>query len=291
MIRYLTLRELDFDKWDECIAQAEHSLIYGFSWYLNAVCDDWDALVLNDYEAIFPLPKRNKGGISYVYQPFFCQKLGLFAVNKDIEIDDFINVIPSQFQYVEMNICQNNSIFTSQKNSNYELLLSEKNTSTFSKNTKRNLKKAEQSSLTLVSDISYDEHYRMFKKDLKKMGLKKRDMSFYKNLCNALVKSGKGTIYGIKDASNVLLATALVAIDGQRIYYLHAANTLRGKKTAAAHFLIHELMQLHPGKIIDFEGSNIEGVARFYKGFGAHQTFYSTIKINRLPFYLRWLKS
>lgn len=291
MIRYLTQQDLDLDKWDACIAKARHSIIYGFSWYLNAVCDDWDALVLNDYEAVLPLPKRKKGGISYVYQPFFCQKLGLFTANKNIEIDDFINAIPSHFQYVEMNICQNDSAFISQKNVNYELLISQKNTSLFSKNTKRNLKKAEQSMLTSVSNISYDEHYIMFKKDLKKMGLKKQDLLFYKNLCATLVNLGKGTIYGIKDESNTLLATALVAFDGQRIYYLHAANTLRGKKMAAAHSLIHELMQLNAGKIIDFEGSNIEGVARFYKGFGAHQTFYSTVKINRLPFYLRWLKS
>lgn len=291
MIRYLTHRELDFDKWDACIAQAEHSLIYGFSWYLNAVCNNWDALVLNNYEAVFPLPKRKKGGVPYIYQPFFCQKLGLFAANKNIKIDDFINAIPSHFQYVEMNVCQNDSVFTSQKNINYELLLSQKTPALFSENTKRNLKKAEKSMLTLVSDVSYNEHYKMFKKDLKKMGLKKQDLLFYKNLCTTLVNSGKGTIYGIEDASNALLATALVAIDGQRIYYLHASNTLRGKKTAAAHCLIHKLMQLHPGKIVDFEGSNIEGVARFYKGFGAYQTFYSTVKINRLPFYLRWLKS
>ena len=76
---------------------------------------------------------------------------------------------------------------------------------------------------------------------------------------------------------------------------LHACITfilqaLQKGKTGASHFLVNELMKLHIGKIVDFEGSNIEGVARFYKGFGAHHTFYSTVKINRLPFYLRWLK-
>ena len=44
-------------------------------------------------------------------------------------------------------------------------------------------------------------------------------------------------------------------------------------------------------KDYDFEGSNIEGVARFYAGFGASKTSYSTIIMNRLPFYFKWLKS
>ena len=104
MIRYQTHRELDFDKWIHAY-QAEHSLIYGFSWYLDAICDDWDGLVMNDYEAVFPLPKRKKGGVPYVYQLLI--KLGLFAANKNLKIDDFINAIPSHFQYVEMNVCHN----------------------------------------------------------------------------------------------------------------------------------------------------------------------------------------
>lgn len=291
MIRYLTHRELDFDKWDACIAQAEYSLVYGFSWYLDAVCDDWDGLVMNDYEAVFPLPKRKKGGVTYVYQPFFCQKLGLFAANNNIKIDDFINAIPSHFQYVEINVCQNDSVFTSQKNVNYELLLSQKIPMLFSKNTKRNLKKAEKSMLTLVSDVSYVKHYRMFKKELKKMGLKQKDLQYYKNLCTSLLQINKGSIYGVCDQNNTLLSTALFANDDTRLYYLHSASTSKGKKIGASHYLVNELMKLHIGKIVDFEGSNIEGVARFYEGFGAHQTFYSTIKINRLPFYLRWLKS
>ena len=291
MIRYHTHRELDFDKWDTCIAQAEHSLIYGFSWYLDAVCDDWDGLVMNDYEAVFPLPKRKKGGVPYVYQPFFCQKLGLFAANKNIKIDDFINAIPSHFQYVEMNICHNDSTYIHRKNINYELVISQDSSSFFSKNTKRNLKKADDAGLRLVTKVSFDEHLIMFKNDLKKMGLKKKDLQYYKSLCTSLLQINKGSIYGVCEQNNTLLATALFANDDTRMYYLHSASTSKGKKTGASHFLVNELMKLHIGKIVDFEGSNIEGVARFYKGFGAHHTFYSTVKINRLPFYLRWLKS
>ena len=76
MISYQTHLELDFDKWDTCIAQAEHSLIYGFSWYLDAICDDWDGLVMNDYEAVFPLPKRKKGAYLMYINLFFVKNWG-----------------------------------------------------------------------------------------------------------------------------------------------------------------------------------------------------------------------
>ena len=77
MISYQTHLELDFDKWDTCIAQAEHSLIYGFSWYLDAICDDWDGLVMNDYEAVFLCP-NGKRGRTLCISTFFLSKIGAF---------------------------------------------------------------------------------------------------------------------------------------------------------------------------------------------------------------------
>ena len=72
MIIYLQNHEIDYDRWDSCVSSSDNRLIYAFSWYLDLVCRDWDALVYNDYQAVFPLPKRRKWSIEYIYQPFFC---------------------------------------------------------------------------------------------------------------------------------------------------------------------------------------------------------------------------
>jgi hypothetical protein len=41
---------------------------------------------------------------------------------------------------------------------------------------------------------------------------------------------------------------------------------------------------------IDFEGSEIDGIERFYKSFGAFKRPYYKYKNNRLPKILAWLK-
>lgn len=289
MIHYIQNKDIDFEKWDTCISKSFNRLIYGFSWYLDIVCDDWDALVLNDYEAVFALPKRKKWGIEYIYQPFFCQQLGVFS-KKNVEIESFLNCIPKKFKYLELNVRSSNC-FVVQENSNYELTLVKDVESNFSKNTARNISKAIASNVSLVSNISPEQHITLFITNLSKLAITQKDLAVYVQLCYVLMTNKTGKIYAVFDEFNNLVASSLIAIDAQRVYYLNGAANQEGKKMGASHWMLSEIMKNYPGKTFDFEGSNIEGVARFYAGFGAKKTNYSTIKINRLPFYLKWVKS
>ena len=288
MITYIEHKDIDFKKWDSCVANSLNRLIYGFSWYLDVVCNDWDALVYNDYEAVFPLPKRKKWGIDYIYQPFFCQQLGVFS-KTPLGIESFLNCIPKQFKYLELNVVSSNS-FVVHENSNYELALVKNVESQFSKNTERNISKAKASNLSLVSNISPEEHVNMFNTNLSKLGISQKDLDVYVRLCYILISNNIGKIYAVFDEFNNLVASSLIAIDAQRVYYLNGVANQQGRNIGASHWMISEIMKNYPRKIFDFEGSNIEGVARFYAGFGAKKTSYPTIKINRLPFYLKWIK-
>ncbi len=70
MIKYVSHEVIDREKWDKCIDNSTNGLVYAYSWYLDLICDEWNALIENDYESVFPLPFRKKGFIQYTYQPF-----------------------------------------------------------------------------------------------------------------------------------------------------------------------------------------------------------------------------
>ena len=59
-IQYLTHYQIDKAKWDDCIGKADNGLIYAYSFYLDQMSKNWDALVLNDYAAVMPLTWNRK---------------------------------------------------------------------------------------------------------------------------------------------------------------------------------------------------------------------------------------
>lgn len=59
-IQLLSQNQIDKTKWDICIDQAPNGLIYAYSWYLDTMAKNWDALVYNDYELVMPLTWKKK---------------------------------------------------------------------------------------------------------------------------------------------------------------------------------------------------------------------------------------
>jgi hypothetical protein len=60
-------------KWNDCIRKSPNGLMYGLTWFLDALVDRWEGLVWEkdkEYIAVFPIPIRKKFGFKYVYPPF-----------------------------------------------------------------------------------------------------------------------------------------------------------------------------------------------------------------------------
>ena len=58
------------------------------------------------------------------------------------------------------------------------------------------------------------------------------------------------------------------------------------------HKIVDTFIMENSGKdnILDFEGSMIPGIARFYESFGSEKKIYKRVRKNRLPKIIRWLK-
>jgi hypothetical protein len=296
VISYLENKEIDYAKWDFCLSESSNRLVYANSWYLDLVCDDWDALVLNDYEAVMPLPKRKKWGIQYVYQPFFCQQLGIFSNQSGLDVDVFLEAIPKHFKYVELNISQdlNSKSFTIKKNINQELDL---NCSTgerrinYSNSHLKNRKKGEKYGLECVEDVKV-LGFLEDKKRLANNHMTSFQFGLQKKIMTKSIQMGFGHIFSAVKNEKVY-ASCFLLKESNRLTLLSDYCIPKGRKVGAYFYLLDAVFSKFEKMDIcfDFEGSNLGGVAKRNEGFGAREVMYQTVKINRLPFFLRWLKS
>jgi hypothetical protein len=300
-IQYLSYKEIDKTKWDACIEQAANGLIYPYSFYLDAMAKHWDALVLNDYEAVMPLTWNRKYGFYYLYQPAFTASLGVFGKNLTKElIDDFIKSIPSKFKLIEISLNAGNLIGDSKTfsmlRSNYILHLNkayEEIYKAYRDNHKRNINKAFQLGGCVSQEISVDGIIQLNKEQLQHIdGTKPGDYPNFKTLFEFLKNKGQAKTYAIVDPKNKVLASAVFFFSHKRAYYIMVGNHPDGKTIGASHALINAFIKDHAGQnlILDFEGSDIRNLAFFYSSFGATEEIYPALKINKLPWYVRLLK-
>jgi hypothetical protein len=300
-IQYLTHQQIDKDKWDKCIANAPNGLIYAYSFYLDIMARQWGALVLNDYEIVMPLPWKNKYGINYLYQPAFTASLGVFGktLNEKI-ISDFLREVPLQFKFIELSLNAANKVtpphgsstlrvnYILDLNKSYNLL-----SAAYRENHLRNIKKTFSSGCTVKKDIPVEEIIRINQEQMSRINaLSNTAYENFKKLFYLLKEKRQAETYAIVNQQNVIMASCVFFYSHNRAYYILVGNTPDGKTMGASHALIDAFIKDNAGKeiILDFEGSDIRNLAFFYSGFGAKEELYPYLKINRLPFYLKWLK-
>jgi hypothetical protein len=298
MIKFFNREDIDIVKWDECIESSASNLIYGLSWYLDTVAPGWGGLIEDDYISVMPLPLKKRYGFQYVYHPPYTQQLGVFAKFKTDahHIHKYLDSLPSFIKLADFNLNWTNNIKglenKSEIRNNYVLDLTpaysdlEKK---FSSNTRRNIQKSF-IECKISKEIELNDFLNL-KRDnsphIKKTGFH----DLMKKLALNILEHDKGFIVGAQKDGE-FIAAAFFAFSGKRFYYLIPVSNDKGKKSSAMFGILDHVISGNAGtgNVLDFEGSNISGIARFFGGFGAELVPYHYLNLNRLPSWMRFLK-
>jgi hypothetical protein len=280
-IIHLKHDEINYSKWDNVMSAADNSLIYGFSWYLDCVSPQWEALVDENFEYIMPLPVKRKKGLKYIVQPILTQQLGIFSKQHISEsiVKKFVRSIP--YLSYEMNLNENNFISHAVFQPNFILSLDaayEELIKNFSTNTLRNIRKGEKCNLLVNWELTLIEFIQFFFEEEKNYSLPDKNTTI--KLVESALKRNQIKLVGIKTINQELIAVLGLIISGNRLIYLLPSSNIEGKEKAAMFLMVNEIIKKYAGtdSFFHFEGSKIDGIARFYKGFGAVSVPYYTIK-------------
>lgn len=303
-IQYLKHKEIDKSKWNYTIEKSFNGIVFAYSWYLDIVSPEWDALVSNDYKTVMPLTKRKKFGLHYIYQPFFSAQGGIFSVEKisSETVNNFLEAIPRKFKLLEFclntfNKPSSGGSFNLTEIQTFELDLInsyEAIVKDYSQNTKRNIKKAIKHKVYVTKGVKPEPIIELFKNNRGKQitTYQQKDYQTLKRLMYKLLHKNKAEIWGAYDEHNTLCAGAFFVGSNNKAIFLFSGSNEEAKKNGAMPYLIDQFIKENSlqNMTLDFNGSNNENMARFYKGFGSKRCTYSFVKKNNLPWYIKAIK-
>lgn len=304
MMQFKEHKDIDKKKWDDCVIHSPDTILFAHSWYLDIICPGWGALVLDDYKAVLPLPVKHKFGIAYLHQPFFSRYFGLFSKqgSDKLMLHQFLKEIPLSVKYIEYCLHEQNELNSDQgfKTSEKRFQLLEMNKmyehlqKGYNENTRRNIKKAYKAGYKITHGIKPESVVELFIKTKGKEleVFSKKNYEMLHHLVQECVLRKKGMSMGVSDDKGNLVAAGFFMGAKERFIFLKSGVTPGGRKNGAMHFMFDYFIRSHAeeNSVLDFGGSSVESVARFYKSFGAKDVVYLQIKKNNLPFPLKLLK-
>jgi|GEM_PF-2828895 hypothetical protein len=317
--KHLTGNEINRDEWAEMM---RHSSLGGFFTspdYMDIIAPGWSAVEVregNKLVGVLPLNIRSKFGIAYSLQPPFAQYWGIIHRDptpsnaykslswKRKVVLAAIEGIPKKIRYFAHTFSPEFDYatplhwkgFTLETRYTYRILTekdiegqwgaldgSKRNEILQSSSSGVEITVSEQSGplLDLMADNLTEG----------KAVLGSASMATFSRLCDHLIGSGKGKIF-LATHDHVVVAGGLFVDDGLHRTYLAGVQKNGSKKLGAMNLLLWEAIKQHcgPGRIFDFEGSMMEPIEAFFRGFGAQPNPYLFVRKNRLPILLRWIK-
>lgn len=313
-IQITSRSDLDEAMWDRFISDSPQRANYALSWYLDVVWPGWQGIQVfykNELHAVMPLRVSKKYGIHYCFQPplsqyggvFFKEMLGktekVLAMKKKL-VTAIVEAIPKNVKRLVLNFAPEFDYPLPFHWAGYELRTRYsywlENTpdktaifKNFNERTRTYINKANKSRLLAseVTDIS------PLIELSKKHDSYSIDFHLLSRLWEAMRQHGVGRAIEVRDEEGRLHAGLVYQICGSKQVHLFSAKDPLVSNLGGMSLAIWQSIQAAGPEIAihDFEGSMLEPVEHFFRGFGTHPVPYLQVTKNDFPKPVRWLVS
>ncbi|MGV0978964.1 hypothetical protein [Empedobacter falsenii] len=277
MIKRVSRKKLDVNKYTECLNKSVNYRIYAEVFYLDALIENnWDCYVLNDYEAIMPLPFVKKFGFKFIVQPIYCQQLGVFHQE---------NFSKETFQLFEKKLHrnlvrayafneENTEMFEpkGQKKVNYILDLNqdyENLFSIYSRNRRNEIRKVEKFNYKIENVTQLNRFFEL--NSSYEYLITNNLINYSQEKIQSLFNQKIINIYEIFDLEKKIIGCQLIMISKNRIYnFAFARNKISKSNFGSAYIIDYIIKNFSNSELtFDFEGSMVPSIAKFMQDFGS----------------------
>lgn len=294
---YIKHSNIDFVKWDKTVNTSAYPSIFANSFFLNSTSPGWDALVIGDYESVFPLTIKSKYRYTYLPQPLFTGQLGLFGkTNASIETL-ILDYLRSNYKLIEIELNANNHPKTEGIGLSKTHIINYNTVWEYNQNTKRNIKKAQTLGLKVEKAI-LPEILILSKKYLnpflkEELGISREGLFLFNQLLEEAIKLNYLVTFKVIDEHKKIRALGHFIFNKYYALYLKGTNLDKKENSGSMHLLMDTAIHYFgdKSKLFDFGGGSKTGIANFFTGLGGKPLEYPTFKVNKLPYIVKLIKN
>lgn len=300
-IHYLKNTEINTKAWDNCITGSFNGRLHASSWYLDLICEKWDALVEDHYKSVMPLIIKRFWGQEIIDLPLFSHELGIFSgepINA-AKTRNFIDSIPARFRYYRILLNKYNPLesdFThAVYRKKYELDLIKpyhRLAEDFKPSLRAKLNLAMSRKYTLVKGLTpHDLIGFITGHKIHTEITAENNYKLLQTITTGLIRYKSGELYGIYDQNHDLACIALFSWFISRLYLQFHVTAPGHANNYPVLFLIDRFIEKYAetNSTLSFEYPEEEENQEIYNDFAANESRLVQISRNRLPVYLKLL--
>ena len=281
MIKRIKYKDIDFQKYNNCIKSACQNSDYAEQAFLDVVTEkSWELLIYKDYEAVMPVPVVVKFGFKIVLMPKLCQQLGVFSIQNDQQLNNqFHNYLTKKLIVLFYAFNGNNEIPNIGLKKSYSISRNQYSDvkKNYSIHRRRNVRiiGSLENNLTFRTDLRTGDK-EFFLENAK--GIRNtKDAAVYFDLMYTLWQQKLMSIQ-ILEYKNQIESIAGLYNGGRNNYLSLFINKNPLSNTNIPSIVIDQyLQQTITNCGFDFMGSDVESVAKFNERFGAVSYSYPII--------------
>lgn len=279
-------QDLDTAKWDDLVERTHGASVFTSSFYLDAVAENWCAIVNEDYTAGLALPYTIRVKRKILYTPIFVSYLEVLG-NAPKEL--FKEIILKEFKTIEIEFKQE-LLGTAQDVFVTQFLNTEKKRKGQVNRMLNKSKRAEyeihqNDNWLAVFDVLYSELNGKFS------GMTPISLGRLKNAYSKAFEAGLLHTFEIVGNGKGIGGIICIESNGQ-LLYSKGACSVEVRDQGGMYAAIDTAIKYAEEKKLtfDFGGSRVEGVRRFNQAFAGEDLEYFSYRIDKSPRWFRWVR-
>ena len=305
-VQLLSSQQIDPQKWDRFVRSSRQGAVYHEYGTLSALCTSWSALLISDgdWKAVFPFERKRKYFIRYSFPTMFTQFLGpVIALDSQDESTELSRLLAKRFRTMGRSLVANfspryefdrawgNAGFKVEERVTHWLSLDrsfEDIQKAYSENIRRNIKKGKKRFEIKVNELDVKAAVDLFREEVgASLAISETQYAGFIKWIGSLQDEDRATIYSAKTQDGTCAGFAIIVHSGTHRIYSMGALRAEWRNSGLSPLLLSSAIgdAIDDGAaIFDFEGSMVEGIARFFKSFGSEKVIYNTVSLKKFPF-------